>query len=190
MSEILYRDVVGELRADETGRTIHGIVVPFGERAEISDFSGSYTEMFELGSFTRSIAERGHKIKLLATHDQRRFPIGRATSLVERADGLHGAFAIPNTREGDDVLELVRTGTLDSFSIGFRPVLDRRENDVVVRAEASLQEVSLVGLPAYGGAAIKGIRAQPVISKSIAAARLRLLDLTSKGEQSHDNPAR
>jgi HK97 family phage prohead protease len=101
--------------------------------------------------------------------------------LVEQDDGLHGAFAIPSTREGDDVLELVRTGTLDSFSVGFTPIRDRRENDVIVRAEASLQEVSLVGLPAYSGAAIKGIRAQPVISKSIAAARLRLLNL-SQGE--------
>jgi HK97 family phage prohead protease len=182
MSEkILFRDIVGtELRADGDGRTIVGVVCPYNERADISDFGGDYVEMFVKGSFARSISERGHKVKLLAQHDHRRFPIGKATSLVEHDDGLHGAFAIPNTREGDDVLELVRTGTLDSFSIGFRPVRDRRDGDVIVRAEASLSEVSLVGLPAYQGAAIKGIRAaQPLytIPLSVAVRRLRLLNL-------------
>jgi HK97 family phage prohead protease len=181
-SMILYRDIVGaELRADSVGRTVHGIVVPFNERAEINDLSGSYTEMFVRGSFSRSIAERGHKVKLLAQHDQRRFPIGKATSLVEQDDGLHGAFAIPNTREGDDVLELIRTGTLDSFSVGFIPIRsDRREGDVLVRTEASLREVSLVGMPAYAGAEITGIRASqpsPRIPLAIAMRRLWLLHL-------------
>lgn len=118
----------------------------------------------------------------MASHDQRRFPIGRATSLVEADDGLHGAFQIPATREGDDILELVATGTLDSFSIGFSPVRDRRDGDVLVRTEAALREVSLVALPAYEGAQIAGIRSQPTqhlpfLPLSIAAARLRLLNL-------------
>ena len=178
--EILYRDIVGaELRADAAGRTIVGVVVPFNERAEISDFSGSYTELFIRGSFTRSIAERGHKIKLLATHDHRRFPIGKATSLVERDNGLHGAFAIPATAEGDDILTLVRDGVLDSFSVGFTPVRDRREGDVLVRTECAIREVSLVGMPAYEGASVAGIRAsqpQPHISRVVAEARLYLID--------------
>lgn len=177
---ILYRDIVGaELRADGDGRTVHGIVVPYNERAEISDFAGSYIESFARGSFARSIALRGHKVKLMAAHDSRRFPIGRATSLVERDNGLYGAFAIPATREGDDVLELVRSGTLDSFSVGFTPVRDRREGDVLVRTECAIREVSLVGIPAYEGASVAGIRAsqpQPHISRVVAEARLYLID--------------
>jgi Escherichia/Staphylococcus phage prohead protease len=182
MSEkTLYRDIVGtELRADESGRTIFGVVVPFNERAEINDISGSYIEMFTRGSFTRSLSERSHKIKLLAQHDHKRFPVGKATALVEQDDGLHGQFAIPATREGDDVLTLVRDGVLDSFSIGFRPVRDRRENGVTVRAEAALLEVSLVALPAYQGAQIAGIRAAqpfPRIPRELAERRLRFLEL-------------
>ena len=57
------------------------------------------------------------------------------------------------------MLTLVRDGVLDSFSVAFRPVRDRRENGVIVRAEASLSEVSLVGQPAYEGALVAGIRA-------------------------------
>jgi HK97 family phage prohead protease len=181
MSEILRRDIVGaELRADAAGRTVHGICVPYGQVATIREYNGSeFKEKFVRGSFARSISQRGDKIKLLAQHDSRRFPIGRAVSLVEQDDGLHGAFAIPQTREGDDVLELVRSGTLDSFSIGFTPVRDRRENDVTVRTETILREVSLVGIPAFPGATIAGIRAaQPrfVIPRSLAEAWLDLLD--------------
>ncbi len=125
----------------------------------------------------RSVAERGHKIKLLAQHDRRRFPIGKATSFDEADDGLHGEFAIPNTREGDDVLELVRSGTLDSFSVGFRPIRDRRQDGVLVRVEAALNEVSLVGLPAYAGAAVAGVRSQqPFIPRAVAEARLLLMN--------------
>lgn len=175
-SPILYRDVVGgELRADEAGRRVFGIVCPYGVVAEIAEFGGQYEEMFAAGAFTRSVAERGAKIKLLAQHDRGRFPVGRAVSLVEQDDGLHGEFAIPRTREGDDVLELIRSGTLDSFSVGFRPIRDRTEAGVLVRLEAALQEVSLVGMPAYPGAQIAGVRAsQPqfVISRSLAEAAL------------------
>ncbi|VBA60498.1 HK97 family phage prohead protease [Mycobacterium attenuatum] len=176
------RDIFGtELRADEQGRRIWGICVPYNQRTTITEYDGSrFDEMFVRGSFQRSLEQRAHKIKLLAGHDRRRFPIGRATALEERDDGLHGEFAIPNTREGDDVLELVRTGTLDAFSICFEPVRDRRENGVLVRAEAKLREISLVSMPAYEGALVGGIRAaqpqQLVIPRSIAEARLSLFD--------------
>ena len=144
------------------------------------------TEMFVRGSFSRSIAERGHKVKLLAQHDHRRFPIGKATSLVEQDDGLYGAFAIPATREGDDVLTLIHDGVFDSFSVGFRSIRDRVRDGVTVRLEAALVEVSLVACPAYEGAAIKGIRAaQPFnrISRSVAERRLRLSEISSERPQ-------
>ena len=181
MSEpILRRDILGaELRADETGRVIYGCCVPYNQRAEIDDLGGTYTEMFIRGSFQRSIAERGGKVKLMACHDARRWPVGKAVALDERDGGLYGSFHVPSTREGDDVLTLVRDGVLDSFSIGFRPVRNRRENGVVVRVEAALHEVSLVAMPAYEGAAVAGIRAasQPLhrISRELAERRLRLL---------------
>jgi HK97 family phage prohead protease len=177
---ILYRDVVGaELRADGDGRTIHGICVPYEQVSRIGEYGQEYDEKFVHGAFARSIAERGHKVKLMAQHDYRRFPVGRATSLVERSDGLYGAFSIPNTRDGDDILELVRSGTLDSFSIGFMPVRTTREGDVTVRHEASLREVSLVGMPAYPGAEIAGVRASgaPHIPRAEAERRLRLINL-------------
>ena len=145
---ILRRDMPAtELRADESGRRVFGVVVPYRQVATVSDGGREYPEMFVRGAFERSISQRAHKIKLMASHDRRRFPIGRAVSFAEADDGLHGEFAVPRTAEGDDVLTLVRDGVLDSFSVGFRPIRDRIENGVTVRTEASLSEVSLVACP-------------------------------------------
>ena len=156
-----------------------GCAIPYDQTAEVSDGDGySYLERFEFGACARTIREPGSKVKLLALHDHRRFPIGKATSFVERSDGLHGEFAIPETREGDDVLTLIRDGVLDSFSIGFRGIRERRDGAVRVRTEIALIEVSLVGLPAYEGALVGGVRSpQPlVIPRSLAQARRSLMD--------------
>ncbi len=162
-----------------TGRTLHGIAVPFGQTIDVVDHLGEYRERFEPGSTKRTIAERGHKVRLFTQHERRRLPIGRATELVEKPDGLHAAFEVANTRDGDDALELVRAGVVDSFSVGFVPMRERLDDDgTVVRTEVKLLEVSLVSDPAYPGAKVAGIRsAELFISPAEAAQRLRLFDL-------------
>lgn len=178
MSAILHR-TAELIRADDTGRTVFGLAVPYGEITEIREFGQSYREKFAPGAFSRSIAERGHKVRLLVSHDARSLPIGKATELREAADGLHAAFHVAATREGDDALELVRSGTVDAFSIGFRPIRDRQDGGVTVRIEAALVEVSLVGFPAYEGAAVAGVRtAHHPLSVDLATRRLDLI-LTS-----------
>ncbi len=58
---------------------------------------------------------------------------------------------------GDEVIELVRDGALDSFSVGFSPKDERRLPDgTVARVEVKLNEVSVVVSPAYAGALIAG----------------------------------
>lgn len=165
------------VRADSTGgRTVFGVAMPYGQVAEVNDGFGPYREMFAPGAFARSISERGSKIKLVANHDLQSFPVGRATELVERDDGLHAAFAVAATPAGDDVLELVRSGTVDSFSVGFKPIKNRQEHGVTVRVEAALREISLTSFPAYDGAAVGGVRsATPTLSVDLARRRLDLL---------------
>lgn len=175
MSTILFRTA-----ADLTpgaGRTVHGLAVPFGQTAEVQDGYGPpYQERFEYGAFARSIRERCGKIRLFGNHQTRHFPVGKAVELREQSDGLYAAFEIAKTRDGDDALELVHSGTVDSFSVGFRPVRDRQENGVTVRTEVALMEVSLTALPAYDGAGIAGVRSQFVISRSLAEARIQLMN--------------
>ncbi|EFD47015.1 conserved hypothetical protein [Mycobacterium tuberculosis T17] len=115
MSSILFR--MAELRSGE-GRTVHGTIVPYNEATTVRDFDGEFQEMFAPGAFRRSIAERGHKLKLLVSHDARtRYPVGRAVELREEPHGLFGAFEIADTPDGDEALANVKAGVVDSFSV-------------------------------------------------------------------------
>lgn len=148
-----------EVRGD--GRTVYGLAVPFDREATVDDGRGPYREVFRRGSFLKTIAEAGGKVKLLGNHNRQKFPLGKATSLTEDAAGLVGEFHVSNTREGDEALELVRDGVLDSFSVGFAGVKERKTGrSLVERLEVRLREVSLVAFPAYEGAAVAGVRAQ------------------------------
>jgi HK97 family phage prohead protease len=176
MSAILYR--AADLSPGE-GRTVYGVAVPYGVDSEVRDHGGRpYRERVEYGACQRSIAERGHKLRLFVQHDRGKLPIGKAVSLVEQHDGLHAAFEVAATRDGDDALTLVRSGTVDAFSIGFRGVRERVDGDVLVRTEIALVECSLVAFPAHEGARVLGVRSQSlIIPRAVAERRLRLLDL-------------
>lgn len=159
---ILTRDFAVDLsiRSDGTGRTVHGILVPYGQVATVSDGGAPYEEGFAEGAFARDLAVRAGNwsgVKMLYQH-MRENPIGRAVELSEDAAGLYGAFTISRTSLGDEALELLRDGVLDSFSIGFRPLEDEKRGRVTWRTRAALREASLVTFPAYTGAAVAGVR--------------------------------
>ncbi|MEV7009556.1 HK97 family phage prohead protease [Streptosporangium sp. NPDC051022] len=165
------------------GRTVTGVAVPFGVATVVDDGAGPYREEFRRGAFTRTIAERGPaRVKVLAQHDHRAFPIGRATLLREDPAGLYAELRISATRAGDEALELIRDGALDGLSVGFRGIgHDRAQDGTVLRTEVRLNEISLVAFPAYEGAVITGVRGQltgefvtPYLS--VARARLALLE--------------
>jgi HK97 family phage prohead protease len=157
---ILGRDYQADLEIRGDGRTVVGIAVPYDAPTPIRDHQGTYQEVFRRGAFAKTIQERASKVKLLAQHNRQNLPIGRPSLLREDATGLYMEARISATRDGDEILELVRDGVLDSFSVGFRPVQDRwnAARDFVERTEARLDEVSVVAFPAYDGALISGVR--------------------------------
>lgn len=183
MSERLTRTFAGDLEvragASGEGRTIVGLAVPFDTLVEINDSTGSYSERFVRGSFARTISERGpEKVKLLSQHRHLDQPLGRAVLFREDAAGLYGEFRVSKTDRGDEALELVRDGTLDSFSIGFDVIRDDwTDRTVRTVLEARLFEVSLVSWPAYESALIAGVRSKDASSTpllSVARAQLTL----------------
>jgi hypothetical protein len=103
---------------------------------------------------------------MLFNHDRLGGLLGVARELREDAAGLVGEFYIPKSQRGDEVLEFVREGVLDSFSIGFQPRKDKwnEERSFVERIEASLHEVSIVAFPAYEAAEIAGLRADETLT--------------------------
>jgi uncharacterized protein len=150
-----------EIRGD--GRTVVGIAVPFGQPARIGGPNG-YAETFTHGSFTRTLTERGpERIKLLALHDDAALPLGRLSVAREDRSGLYIEGRVSQTQAGDEVLELVRDGALDAFSIGFVPVRDQwtQDRSAVTRQEVALREISIVAFPAFEGALISAVRNNP-----------------------------
>jgi HK97 family phage prohead protease len=171
-----------EIRGSD-GRTVHGIAMPFDTPTEIKDHHGEYTEVFRHGAFKRTLAERGAgKVKVLLNHDMTKPPLGRLHSAREDTDALRIEAHIAKTAAGDEALELVREGALDSFSIRFLPVRERwGKGNLREHNEVKLYEVSLVTFPAYEGARIAGVRAaqpyDPDLDPDIIARRFRLAHL-------------
>jgi HK97 family phage prohead protease len=181
MPETLHRATPADLEIRADGRTVVGIAVPFDNPTEIAERGRRFTEVFRRGAFSRTISERGGKVKFFAEHYAAgRLPVGRAHLLREDAAGLYSEFRVSQTRDGDETLELIRDGALDSLSIGFRPVPNgdrwNRARDLVERIEVKLTEVAAVAFPAYEGAAIVGVRSEHrVLPAEIARRRLALL---------------
>lgn len=136
-----------EARADVAERTITGIAVPYGQTANIG---GQYEEQFAPGAI-RSVEDT----KLFYGHTE---PIGTVISGRETDAGYEITAKVSNTSRGNDVLELMRDGALNKFSVGFIPIESTRDGNKVTRTSVDLKEVSVVPFPAYNSATITQVR--------------------------------
>jgi HK97 family phage prohead protease len=159
-----------ELVRGGDGRTVRGIIVPWDTAATVDDGEGPYVEAFAPGAFDRYISEVGvERVKFLRHHKRNEDPIGRATLLRNDKAGQYAELYVSKTAAGDDVLELVRDGVLDAFSIGFRPGDFLPLDGVTYRTSAALDETSIVTFPAYADARVAGVRNAPDLPSLLAA---------------------
>lgn len=166
-----FADADLSIRSD--GRTIFGLAVPFDTPAPIGDIEGHYVESFQRGAFAQTI-NRGAltRVKLRMLHDKTTTN-GVAVELREDAAGLMAAMRVSKTQRGDEIIELVRDGAFDQFSVGFSPIkslwsdlghvdgprFDNPARDATVtRTEVALNEISVVDFAAYDAAMIGGVR--------------------------------
>lgn len=150
MSEIETRSL--ELRLDNLEeRTITGIAVPYGEDANIG---GSYIERFAPGAI-----DSVEDVKLFYGHNHDTLPIGK---VIEGRDTEAGFEIVAKLTAGvqaaDEALALMRDGVLNKFSIGFMPVEQVQDGNVITRTKIALKELSLVNWPAYSSANITEVR--------------------------------
>jgi HK97 family phage prohead protease len=142
----------GELRAESTGAEgiIEGYVTVWG----VID---SYKSSFQRGAFTKTLQERGNRVKVLWNHEDE--VIGKPIEIREDDKGLFAriqlVMGVPKARE---VFELVKAGAIDTFSFGFRTVKDKWVDGVRVITEVMLMEVSPVIFEANDSAVITGVR--------------------------------
>jgi HK97 family phage prohead protease len=162
MTDLRHATFAGlELRVpDVSERIVEGIVVPWSETTFLTEDPRG--ERFRPGSLTRTIKERGDRVKLFRAHDHGT-AVGKATQWKATHEaGLWAQFPIAATAAGDAVLDEVREGMLDAFSVGFLPKRETRGADGAREIiEAQLHEVSLCPIGAYDGARVLAMR-QPV----------------------------
>jgi uncharacterized protein len=172
MTRLVRTYAADQLEVRSEARTIVGIAVPFDSETTIWESGRRYREVVRRGAFRRTLAERGpQRVKVLANHDERSWPIGRAQVLPEDHNGLYAELAVSRTRAGDEALELIRDGALDGLSIGFSPVAQDYQDDLCVRTEIALREISVVAFPAFDGARISAVRASmPPLRRDLARA--------------------
>lgn len=90
----------GAFTVDPEARVVRGILLPFGETSRLS-MSKTQPVYFSADSIT--LPEDPSVVTLNRNHDQWS-PIGRATHLEKRAEGVYAEFAIAKTAEGDKYL--------------------------------------------------------------------------------------
>ncbi len=128
------------------GRRVFGIVMPYDERTSI----GSYFETFEPRAFG-SIAD---EVTLNLHHDRHRV-IARNGAGLTFEDGrkaLRASIEVPETRDGDDALTLLRHRVLRGFSVEFVARQQTWRRSLRTIRQAVLVGVGLVANPAYHGA--------------------------------------
>ena len=146
MPEIQIRKAALTLDAAEE-RTITGLAVPYNQEASIGF---GERELFAPGAIA-SVED----VKLFYGHEE---PIGKVISGRETEAGYEITAKVSNTSRGDEVLTLMRDGVLNKFSVGFMPIEQDREGDLITRTLVDLKEVSVVPFPAFQGANITEVR--------------------------------
>lgn len=133
--------------SDLEKREVLGRAVPFNEDTNIG---GGYLERFVQGAVDTTA-----DVKLFRDHKE---IIGKVINMEEREDGLWIRAKISQTVLGNETLELVKDGAIRSFSVGFIPLKDEKQNKTIIRTKVDLKEVSLVAFPAYENASVVEVR--------------------------------
>ncbi len=110
------------------------------------------------GAFTKSLAKRRGRIRLLFQHDPKE-PVGIWETIAEDAHGLFvTGRLVPGVPRSDALRRLIESRALDGLSIGFRTIKASREAGTGHRrlSEIDLYEISIVTFPMMEDARIAG----------------------------------
>lgn len=149
--------------------TIEGYASLFGEIDQARD-------MVMPGAFAASLRQRGvRRIPMLFQHDPAE-PVGVWLELTEDARGLFArGRLIPEVTRSRELLALLKAGTADGLSIGFRTVRGRLDPKTRIRKldAIDLWEISIVTFPLLPGARVRAVKAARQPSRPAPSVRTR-----------------
>lgn len=141
---------------EPTTRTITGIIVPFDVIAERTSL-GQPVKF--LAGCLKPPADLS-RVKLLMDHDHQQ-PVGVCTHLEQSPTAALATFKLPDGATSDAALASAASGLRDGLSVGvsIRRGYASEDGSHFIVAEAVVDEVSLVALPAFTDARITQVRA-------------------------------
>ena len=146
-----------EVRLDAETREVTGLAVPYGSTADIG---GVYREAFAPGAI-KSVED----VKLFWQHSE---PIGKILEGRDTEAGFEIRAMISDTPRGNEAYTLLKDNVINKFSVGFVPVEQTRDGDLVTRTLVDLKEVSLVSFPAFAGASVAEVREESTVAEVVA----------------------
>lgn len=147
--------------------TLEGYAAVFNNDTLIDSWEGTFNERIAPGAFTKTLQDRGDKIKVLFNHgfdpsigDK---PLGKPRAMEERSRGLWVEVPLDDTSYNRDLVASLRSGALDGMSFRFSVVREEIDDsaDIPLRTlrEVKLYEFGPVTFPAYE-ATTAGVRAR------------------------------
>ena len=152
------------------GRTLRGRAIAYGDEARIVTASGRQArERFAPGAFG-DVSSLDTTLDL--QHDRRRLlaRVGAGLTLFDDGKELRLEAVLPETRDADDALTLVRSGVLKGYSVEFDADADEWLGDLRTVTAAALPSIGVVDRPAYTSA--EGIEIRRALTRPVRRRRL------------------
>lgn len=157
--------------SEDGRRTLVGVPIVFNEWTEINGWEGRFKERIAPGALTKTLSERGDKVKVLYNHGYDpqigEKPLGKPSVMQVRDDGLYVEVPLADTSYNKDLEALIDAGALDGMSFRFGIVSDEWDN-LEAKAgslpertitELRLFELGPVTFPAYEATTL-GVRSR------------------------------
>lgn len=171
---------VDSAEGEAPSRIISGLAVPYNVDAVVSD--GRRVRIIE-----GALPEEGRPPRLIMQHDaDARSVVGIVTERVSTPEGMMFTAEIANTTAGNDLLELLRMGALDSVSVGLTPKTIKAEGRTDVVTSAEWDELSVVYAGAFSEAKIYKVSASEP-EEELEEVETPT-DIEGENEMSHETP--
>ena len=168
-----------EIERGGDGRTVTAYAATFDTPYEVNDFDGHYEETINRAAFNRTLSHGIESIRSIFNHgktlwgtpsERYSMPLGTPLEIVADVKGLKTVTRYAKTELADEVLELIREGSLKSFSFrggiygSAKPRQGPNGLPIIERTELGLKEYGPAVFAANDTAAILTLRAEDLIA--------------------------
>lgn len=169
MSDYYLRAVDSQLSVTGDGRSVTGLLAPYGQVTRVDDGFGAYWETFDPGCFDR-VTRKGTGtatwLRLQLEHNGHW--VGRGQAWQDGPAGLAAVMRLDDTEAGREAAFKIRDGQTPGLSLAFRPsasdpVRTHPDGRSVLHRQRvkAIHHVALCAVPAYPSAKVEAVRSAP-----------------------------